>query len=272
MDTSDMAKRMKEYEKNSRTSLMKRTPVIIRVDGKRFSKYTNTFVKPFDAVMVKAMQETMKYLCKNIQGCVLGYTQSDEISLVLVDYYDINVSPFYDNEVQKMCSIVASMTTLAFNRFFAEGVNELYYDMCCASLGDEPDEDKVEEYNAALKRYKNKTWNAMFDCRVFNIPKDEVTNYLFWRQTDASRNSVQAVAHVHFTQKELENVTVSQMQDILFTKKGINWNDYATELKRGSCCIKRKGKKNRKNWEIDREIPIFKGDGREYVERLINFP
>ena len=271
MDNSDIAKRMKEYEKNNNGKLMKRTPVIIRVDGRGFSKYTKTFKKPFDMIMVKAMQDTMTYLCKNVHGCVIGYTQSDEISLVLVDYHDVNIAPFYDNNIQKMCSVIASMTTMAFNKCFAEGVNDLYYNMCKESLGDEPDEDKVEEYNDALKRYKNKTWNAMFDCRVFNVPKDEVTNYLFWRQSDASRNSVQAVAHAYFTQKELDNITVNNMQNKLFTEKGINWNDYPTELKRGSCCIRKVVPNGSLKWIVDHEIPIFKENGRDYVERLIRF-
>ena len=118
MDTSALAKRMKKYEAVPKNTLMRRTPVIIRVDGRAFHTFTKGFQKPFDDVLVRVMQDTMKYLCENIQGCVFGYTQSDEITLILIDYKKLNSEAWFDYEVQKMCSIVASMATMAFNRFF----------------------------------------------------------------------------------------------------------------------------------------------------------
>lgn len=110
--------RMKKYEYVSRTYLTPRTPVIIRIDGKAFHTFTRGFQKPFDGVLVKTMQETMKFLCENIQGCVLGYTQSDEITLVLVDYKKINSCAWFDYNIQKCASVAASMATMAFNKFF----------------------------------------------------------------------------------------------------------------------------------------------------------
>ena len=115
----DLGKRMKEfYEQIPKIKLMRRTPVICRIDGKAFHTFTRGFQRPFDEVLIKTMQETTKYLCENIQGCVLGYTQSDEISLVLVDYQRFETSAWFDYEVQKMCSITSSMATMAFNKFF----------------------------------------------------------------------------------------------------------------------------------------------------------
>lgn len=111
-------KRMKKYEFVSRNYLTTRTPVIIRIDGKAFHTFTRGFKRPFDDVLSRAMQETMKYLCENIQGCVLGYTQSDEITLVLVDYKTIDTSAWFDYNIQKCASIAASMATLAFNEAF----------------------------------------------------------------------------------------------------------------------------------------------------------
>lgn len=124
---------------------------------------------------------------------------------------------------------------------------------------------------------------AMFDARVFNLPKEEVTNYIYWRQLDASRNSIQMVGQANFSHKELQNKTCNMIQDMLMTQKGINWNDLPTYQKRGSCCIRnymvcepygnRMFDKNAgdNEWIIDKEIPIFRGEGREYIERLINF-
>ena len=115
--------RMKEfYEQIPKTKLMRRTPVAIRIDGKAFHTFTKGFRKPFDHILIKTMQETTKYLCENIQGCVLGYTQSDEITLILVDYQKLTSSAWFDYEVQKLCSISASMATMAFNKYFAENV------------------------------------------------------------------------------------------------------------------------------------------------------
>ena len=124
----ELGTRMKEfYENVPKTRLVRRIPVAIRLDGKAFHTFTRGFQKPFDEVLGKAMRKTMKYLCENIQGCVLGYTQSDEITLILVDYQNLNSCAWFDYEVQKMCSIAASMATMAFNKFFTKNVN--YFEM-----------------------------------------------------------------------------------------------------------------------------------------------
>lgn len=112
--------RMKGYEQNSRITLTRRVPVIIRLDGKAFHTYTRGLKKPFDRVLMTTMQNTMQYLCENIQNCVFGYTQSDEITLVMTDYKTITTDAWFGNGVQKMCSVAASMATVAFNKFFAE--------------------------------------------------------------------------------------------------------------------------------------------------------
>ncbi len=123
----ELGKRMKTfYEEIPKTKLMRRVPVAIRIDGKAFHTFTKGFQKPFDEVLIKSMQDTMKYLCENIQGCVLGYTQSDEITLILVDYKKLTSSAWFDYEVQKVCSIAASMATIAFNKYFSENINSEY--------------------------------------------------------------------------------------------------------------------------------------------------
>ena len=279
MDTSALAKRMKKYEAVPKNTLMRRTPVIIRVDGRAFHTFTKGFQKPFDDVLMRVMQDTMKYLCENIQGCVFGYTQSDEITLILIDYKKLNSEAWFDYEVQKMCSIVASMATMAFNRFFMyeyEEFNRWIYE------GSPTDEDKRLNdvyYNAMCK-------GAMFDARAFNLPKEEVTNNIYWRQLDASRNSIQMVGQANFSHRELLNKTCDQIQDMLMTQRGINWNDMGTSYKRGSCCVRnrrfistsvdgtetceiRNPKEPETAWIIDNDIPIFKGEGRRYIDELI---
>ena len=46
---------------------MRRTPVIVRVDGKAFHTFTKGMVKPFDDIVTKSMLDTMKYLCEHMQ-------------------------------------------------------------------------------------------------------------------------------------------------------------------------------------------------------------
>lgn len=281
MDKTTLGDRMKNnYENITRYYLTRRMPVIIRVDGRSFHTFTSGFKKPFDDILVSTMQDTMKYLCENIQGCVLGYTQSDEISLVLTDYVEITTDAWFGNNLQKMCSVSASMATLAFNKFFSEQVQDFMY-ACCDEFGDNVLPEKQNDYDNAVKVYFNKLNAAMFDSRVFTIPKEEVCNYLIWRQQDATRNSIQSVGQANFSQKELHGKSCNNIQDMLMTQKGINWNDYSTTLKRGSCCIKADdslteydevgnicGYTERSKWVIDNEIPIFTQD-RNYVEKLI---
>lgn len=276
----DLGTRMKTfYEEIPKTKLMRRCPIAIRIDGKAFHTFTRGFNKPFDEVLIESMQKTMKYLCENIQGCVLGYTQSDEITLILIDYKKLNSDAWFDYEVQKMCSIAASMATMAFNRFFMYEYEEFNR---WVNEGNPTDENRRLNdiyYDAMCK-------GAMFDARCFNIPKEEVTNLIYWRQLDASRNSIQMVGQANFSHKELQNKSCNQIQDMLMEQKGINWNDFPIYQKRGSCCIKDKNYKPvvcdddeiheliskalRSYWIIDKEIPIFKGEGRKYIDRLIN--
>lgn len=257
------------YEHIPKTKLMRRCPVIIRIDGKSFHTFTRGFKRPFDDVLIESMQKTMKYLCENIQGCVLGYTQSDEITLVLVDYKKINSSAWFDYEVQKMCSVAASMTTMAFNKYFMfefEEFNRWFYE--CSPT------DEEKRLNDAY--YKAMCKGAMFDARVFNIPKEEVTNCIYWRQVDATRNSIQMVGRANFSDKELHEKSLDDIQDMLMTQKGINWNNFPTYQKRGSCCIKVATSepggaefRTRSKWVVDKEIPIFKGDDRVYIDKLV---
>lgn len=251
--SDELGLRMKEYyEMRSRTSLMRRCPVAIRIDGKAFHTFTRGFDKPFDKVLGNAMVKTMKYLCENIQGCVLGYTQSDEITLILIDYKKLTSDAWFDYEVQKMCSIAASMATLAFNRYFDEEIVEAHKS---------PDFSSSKLCEAYMT-----SWNkgAMFDARCFNIPKEEVCNLIYWRQLDATRNSIQMVAQANFSHKELQGLNCNYLQDKLLVERNINWNNYETRWKRGVSCVR-----DADGWKIDYEMPILKGEDRKYVDNLI---
>lgn len=282
----DLGARMKTfYESAPKIHLMHRCPVVIRLDGRAFHTFTQGFQKPFDEILMKSMQETMQYLCENIQGCVFGYTQSDEITLILVDYKNLTSAAWFDYDVQKICSVAASMATMKFNKNFFNNVFE-YIGIAAMDSS-----NKEYPFREAYKKAINK--GAMFDARCFNIPKEEVANLIYWRQLDAMRNSVQAVGQANFSHIKLQGKSCADIKEML-KEKGVDWDSLPLECQRGSCCVKnaivikkeqiifpsgkkavvstvelRDTSKPEKAWSIDKEIPIFKGENRKYIENLI---
>ena len=187
------------YESPFKIKLPMRMPVIIRLDGKAFHTYTKKYEKPFDSVLVARMVDTAKYLCENIQGAELAYTQSDEISILLHNYKRLNSGSWFDNEIQKIVSISAGMASS-------------YFSMDSGEL-------------------------VQFDSRVFVLPEQEVCNYFIWRQQDWERNSIQMLSQSLYSHKQLQKKNQSQLQELCF-KKGKNWNDLSIQLKRGTCIVK----------------------------------
>lgn len=211
--------RMKDfYEDRTRIKLPRRTFTIIRIDGKAFHTYTRGLEKPFDDGLIEDMNETTAYLCKSIQGAKLGYVQSDEISIVLTDFDDITTHAWFDNNLQKMASIAASMATAKFNQLRMSRATWEGND-----IEGMLDHDDIQNFKLAT-----------FDARVFQIPfVDEVENYFIWRQQDATRNSISSVAQSLYSHRELNGKKTDEMQEMIF-QKGINWNDFDFRKKRGA--------------------------------------
>lgn len=210
--------RMKsQYENRTRMYLPRRTYTIIRIDGKAFHTFTKGLDKPFDKDLMEAMAETTKFLCKEIQGCKFGYTQSDEISLVMTDFDGLQTNAWFDGNIQKIVSIASSLATAKFNQIRVKQLLDARIDDIKKRKGP-----------------KRELPLAMFDARVFTIADyEEVLNYFIWRQMDATRNSIQMAARAHFSHKECNNKNTSDLQDLLMTKD-INWNDYTSQEKRGT--------------------------------------
>ena len=250
MDTTNLAKRMKRYELSSKSFLTRRTPVIIRLDGKAFHTLTKGFQKPFDPILGEVMQRVTQRLCEEIQGCVFGYTQSDEITLVLVDYKTLTSNAWFDYNLQKLASVSASLAT----RYFILEMNSVATDGYASGY---TTDELLKYFQSCLK--------VAFDSRCFNIPIEEVCNNLIWRQQDAMRNSVQLLGQANFSHKELQNKSCKKIKEMLL-EKDIVWENLATCYQRGSACIRDiKG-----NWIIDKDTPIFQED-RNYIERNIVF-
>jgi tRNA(His) 5'-end guanylyltransferase len=256
--------RMKGYENIPRHYLTRRTPVVMRLDGKAFHTFTKGLKKPFDDTLMACMTATAKYLCENIQGCKMAYVQSDEISLLLTDYETLNTDAWFNNNIQKMVSVSASMATLAFNRTLQDMVEMWNRN------------STTEEDYAYLNTLASKLDSALFDSRVFSMPKEEVINYFIWRQQDATRNSIQMLGQHYFSHKELHGKNTGKIQDMLFLEHGINFNDVHTPKKRGTCIVKTYDISTdglatvRTKWEPDYNIPIFTQD-RDYINKLVKY-
>lgn len=253
--------RMKRfYENITKYFLPRRTYTIIRIDGKAFHSLTQNFDKPFDYTFINQMDETAKYLCKNIQGAKFAFVQSDEISILMTDFDKINTCAWFDGNVQKIASISASMATSKFNQLrFLDYITKKYID-CIIRITD--------LYLQNLSEIKL----AEFDSRVFTIPSQiEVFNYFVWRQQDTVRNSISSVAQSLYSHKELEKVNTDKMQEMCF-QKGINWNDYDSGVKRGRFIMKVENDVNhtkRTSWETV-PCPIFTQDSDWLLSKIKN--
>lgn len=258
--------RMKDYENISRIYLTKRSPVIIRIDGKAFHTFTKGLKRPFDKLFMTAMQKTALKLCETISGCKLAYVQSDEISLLLVDYDTIDTQAWFDNNLQKLVSVSASIATLTFNKEFEKMATKVKDDYFEAWNITADDTKYINTLNTCIEK------GAMFDSRAFVLPKEEVCNYFIWRQQDATRNSILSVAQSLFSQKMMQGKKCNELQDMMFTQKSVNWNnDYNTTERRGSCIVKRPYMENgveRGKWYVDDDIPIFTAD-RDYIDNKV---
>lgn len=192
--------RMKEnYENRYRIKLTRRTPVIIRLDGKAFHTVTKNCHKPFDQNFMYCMKQTAEDLCE-IQGVKCAYTQSDEISLLLTDFDNLETEAWFDYNLQKMVSVAAGIASVGFTyRWLGED------DTNCVGI---------------------------FDARAFNIPKEEVCNYFIWRQQDCIRNSVQMLAQHHFSHQELNKKSTLMMKGML-KKLSVDWDELSFNIKYG---------------------------------------
>ena len=236
--------RMKTYEAVPKVFLTLGIPKIIRLDMRAGHTFCRKFIRPFDKVFSECMIHTTKELCAQIAGVVMGYTQSDEISLVINDVTEEkNINSFFDGNVEKMVSISASIATIAFNKKYMEVVQAI------------PKDDKMKK---------------IYEICLPNVT--EVHNYILWRQNDATRNSIQMVGHANFTQKQMHAKNNNEIQDMLMLEKGINWNDFPAKYKRGSMVVKEFYEKEaitpdgvshgtaiRSRW-VEKEIPILTKD------------
>lgn len=239
-DKKSLGDRMKLYEKAYDYKLTQRTPVIMRLDGRAFHTFTKYFEKPYSKYLMDMMDATATYLCRNIQGAKIAYVQSDEITILLRYYDELNSEPWFNNEIQKMVSISAAMASSYFTALLPDTYNKLRH-----------------------RGFGDFVKPIQFDCRAFTIPEHDVCNNFIWRQQDWERNSIQMFGLSMFSQKELHKCSCKEIVRKCEEEKGKRWDELSTDLKRGRCIIKSDDK-----WIVDKEIPIFKDD-RNYIEKYL---
>lgn len=229
----ELGNRMKEqYETRTRYLLPRRTYTILRLDGKAFHTYTKGLKRPFDSDLIKDMNSAIVAMLPQLQGVEFAYTQSDEISILLTDFAKETTSAWFDGNIQKICSVSASIITAEFNRFRARRWGANY--RASSFLSENGMNDDADNY-ADVSPFKV----AHFDCRVFTIPdRVEVMNYFRWRQQDCIRNSVSMVAQSLFSHSELNGKNQRDMHDMLHAK-GVNWaTDFTDGEKNGRVIVK----------------------------------
>lgn len=204
-----LSDRMKDYERITNTKLMIRTPVMMRCDGRAFHSFCKDMEKPFDKHFIKLMDITAKYLRENIPDCEIAYVESDEITLCLFPYKTFDTNTFFDGRVQKLASVVASMATYIFNKTLDKWRN---YPICDIESLPPDYQERVSERSFADK-VENKI--ATFDCRVWNLPKEEVLNCLLWRQQDSKRNAIMSAGQTWIGKKQIHGFKTTDIIDKL---------------------------------------------------------
>jgi len=262
MNEQSLGQRMKSYEDATNYKIAQRLPIIGRIDGKAFHTLTKRLKcdKPFDERLSEIMAESTRFLSTQVQGCVLSYTQSDEISFVIRTDQNQDTQSWFGNRIQKVVSVATSIVSAMFNKLLE-------------------DEDPL----------------AMFDCRVWYMPNlVEVQNYFVWRQRDCVKNSISSAACYEIakatdssgiqygrkrTDHMLHKLNQNQRQELLFNKAKINWNNYPDKFKRGVVSFRKDeeiktehGLVTRKKWVVEAAPHFTSEDGRIWLTDTLNPP
>jgi tRNA(His) 5'-end guanylyltransferase len=244
VDKVTLADLVKKYEKSMDIQLIKKEPVVMRLDGKSFSKLTRVvkFERPYCNDFNSIMDKVCLYLFKNIQGCICASRHSDEMSFLLIDYLNSNSCGFFDYRLQKMVSVSAGW---ASNKFTTELLK---------TYGEE---------------WLNKisAFDISFDSRVFNVKREDVRRYFLSRYLSGIKNSVSMHSDCYYSHKELMGKKTEEKKEMLLTK-GIEWDKLPESHKYGTMLIK----------DIEREgkdiemTPMDFGIFGDFVERYtINY-
>lgn len=251
-----LGSRQKDYEAAYDSTIIRRAPVVVRVDGRSFTRVCRKLQKPYEPLLLEAMAQTMFYVVCEMAGATFAYQQSDEITFVLRNDQSLDSEPWYGNRVQKIASVTAGLATLAFNKAIQN-----------------------------LDKKIDLVGDALFDARVFALPTlSEAVNNLIWRQQDCTRNAIsgtaQALLGKKFGKKSalkmLHGQSVKGKLELLRTECGIEFDEeFPSSYRLGVGAYKvpiivptKDGDSTRKKWTIDWDLPNFVSD-RDFVYNVI---
>ena len=197
----DYMKGFEQAETNHR--IEKGFPMMARLDGRSFHTFTRGLDRPFDKNLTELMQETTRHLVKETNA-LIGYTQSDEITLIWYVGADDPRQYMFDGKCQKNCSVLASIATC----FFVKNLPKYL-------------PSKADEF-------------PTFDARVWQVPTlHDAFLALMWRENDAIKNSITMLALAHFSHKTLQDVNGLEKRKML-QEIGHPWELYPSENRKGS--------------------------------------
>lgn len=229
-DNTPLGERMKRYEHTFRQFLPRRAYTLMRLDMRAAHTYLRHAERPFDQGFMTDMDMVTARLCEEIPGARFAYTQSDEISLLVTDFDTTQTEPWFGGNLAKLVSVSAGLASalLAKQRYLIPGVPH-------------------------------------FDSRVWSMADPvEVANYFVWRQRDAVRNSILMVGQHHFSHTELHGKSTDEVQELLFTQRGVNWGKLPGHCKRGRLTVYSADE----GW-VTFAAPTFKAEAGSYLAHLI---
>jgi tRNA(His) guanylyltransferase len=176
-----------------------------------------------------------------VEGALFAYQYNDEIVVVARNDQTQETSPWYDNRLQRICSVTSSIATQHFNNFAASTEMNL--------MGD-----------------------AFFTSQIFVVPNiTEAINTMVFKQQHNFHISIQLACFYELLKKYdkstikemLTDLSIDEKIDLLNQECGIDFNEYPTSFRRGAACYKIRKIVDgvvKNKWVVNSELPIFTKD------------
>lgn len=242
-----------------------RPVLMVKVYSKRFEEFASVFEQSFDGIMTGTIEHTMLGLCESIPGCTLGYCYGGVILLMISDYKRYKESELFKYDVHDLCCILASKATLLFHKWL-EAFTQDYVSIMRNKLS-------LESVECVDLLYKTLEEGITFVANTWNcIDGDEETSFV-WQQMCARQHSIKTLAHGYFAEEDLVGKSSDDVVAMLY-QKGVIWDKLPDYQKWGSCAVETvyegenyepEAGQHKSVWEIDRNVPVFDGEGLEYI-------
>ncbi len=243
--------RISSYEEASNHKLLSKLPVIIQINGRSFSKITSLLDKPFCNKFSDCISSTMLQLCMEVEGAVFGYQFNDEIVIIARNDQSSDTVPWYDNKIQKIVSISASVATLHFsNLSHATDLNLMGDPIFLGSTYAVP--TILEAIHVLISKQHQNLQVAIHSASFYELLKKY------------DKNTIKEM---------LSGLSMDEKVDLLSQECMIDFNDYPMAFRRGIACYRAPKVVNdvvKHKWVINKDLPIFTQDHSFLVNILKN--